>query len=57
MGLEQNAYLKGSVVFGCKRCNTHMATREAIVSKVRPDLFVAAVVYLLSPVLSCSSLS
>ncbi|KAL9105790.1 MAG: hypothetical protein Q9227_009092 [Pyrenula ochraceoflavens] len=35
MGLAYNVYLNSNKIFGCKRCKTHLANYEDIISRVR----------------------
>jgi hypothetical protein len=40
MGLAYNVYLNSEKIFGCKHCKTHLASADAIISRVRtPFLF------------------
>ena len=34
MGLAYNVYLNSDRIFGCKNCKAHLATYEAIISRV-----------------------
>lgn len=34
MGLAYNVYLNSDKIFGCKNCKTHLASHEAIISRV-----------------------
>lgn len=34
MGLIYNKYLEGEKIYGCKRCHTHLAVPEDLMSKV-----------------------
>ena len=36
MGLVYNTYLNSDKIFGCKTCKTHLASHDAIISRVRP---------------------
>jgi len=38
MGLVYNTYLNADKIFGCKHCKTHLASHDAIISRVRPPL-------------------
>ena len=35
MGLVYNTYLDSDKIFGCKNCKTHLASHDAIISRVR----------------------
>lgn len=37
MGLAYNVYLNSEKIFGCKHCKTHLASHDAIISRVSPD--------------------
>lgn len=40
MGLSYNVYLNSDKIFGCKNCKTHLASHDAIISRVcSPPLF------------------
>ena len=34
MGLAYNVYLNADKIFGCKNCKTHLASHDAIISRV-----------------------
>ena len=34
MGLTYNVYLNADKIFGCKNCKTHLASHDAIISRV-----------------------
>lgn len=34
MGLKYRKYLDGALIYGCAKCNTHLTTGDAIVSRV-----------------------
>ena len=38
MGLVYNTYLNSDKIFGCKHCKTHLASHDAIISRVRSPL-------------------
>ncbi|ORY98157.1 Yippee/Mis18 [Syncephalastrum racemosum] len=33
MGLKYRTYLDGTLIYGCRRCKTHLSTGDAIISK------------------------
>ena len=41
MGLVYNTYLNSDKIFGCKNCKTHLASHDAIISRVRAPALVA----------------
>lgn len=41
MGLVYNTYLNSDKIFGCKNCKTHLASHDAIISRVRSPALVA----------------
>ena len=49
MGLVYNTYLNSDKIFGCKNCKTHLASHDAIISRVRllahMDFFFLSTLY------------
>lgn len=49
MGLVYNTYLNSDKIFGCKNCKTHLASHDAIISRVSPLFLVVFLLFSQTP--------